>query len=190
MTSKPEVRRQGRERREALGEQAQAGFDARIVAHCRQELDWGRYANVMIFLPIEHRNEVDTWPLARWIWEQWPDVRIYVPRVVGSDIEAVQTTDDTAFAPGAYGVPEPLGGVVLGPKESLDLVLTPLLGFDLQGNRVGYGQGYFDRFFARYPKARRIGLGYECLMAPDGIAAGGHDVRLHEVITEERAYEF
>ncbi len=190
MVNKADVRQRGRERRAALGEAARFEFDARIVARCWKELDWEQYTSVMVFLPLEHQHEVDTWPLVRWVWGQWPNIRVYVPRVRGDDMEAVRITDDTAFAPGAYGVPEPVGGAVLGPKGRMDLVLTPLLGFDLKGRRVGYGRGYFDRFFGDYPAARRVGLGYEVLLVREGILTDDRDVNLQAVVTEERTYEF
>ncbi|GAC1369292.1 MAG: hypothetical protein NVSMB39_0980 [Candidatus Saccharimonadales bacterium] len=141
----------------------------------------------MLFLPIERQHEINLWPLVRWIWSEHPAVEVYVPRVDGDKIEAVRITPLTKVAGSAFGIPEPVDGDNLESREQLDLILTPLLGFDAAGHRVGYARGYFDRFFATQPMAERIGLGYECLYEPGGIAAEAHDVKLSAVITEDRA---
>jgi len=188
MQAKPNIRRQGREQREAMGPGARAELDGRIVTRCMEELDWGSYRRVMVFLPIERRHEINTWPLVEWIFQIWPSVNLYVPRVVGDELEAVRITPESKFSPDRWGIPEPEGGAGLATHDALDLVLTPLLGFDGHGQRVGYGRGYYDRFFSAHPTARRVGLGYECLLVENGIPAEPHDRPLHDVITEEQRY--
>ncbi len=190
MQAKSTIRRLGGERRETMGADARAELDRRIVTRCLGELNWAAYHHVMVFLPIERRHEIDTWPLVEQIFQVWPSVKLYTPTVVGDDLEAVRITPETKFSLNRWGIPEPESGVALTGRDDLDLVLTPLLGFDGHGQRVGYGRGYFDRFFASHPKARRVGLGYESLLVNEGILAEDHDVRLHAVITESRTYLF
>ena len=190
MQAKSTVRRLGREQREAMGADVRAEFDRRIATRCLDELDWAAYHNVMVFLPIERRHEINTWPLVEQIFQVWPSVKLYAPRVVGNEIEAVQISPESKYSPDRWGIPEPDGGVVLATRDDLDLVLAPLLGFDGHGQRVGYGRGYFDQFFAANPNARRVGLGYESLLLSEGILAEEHDVRLHAVITESQTYLF
>ena len=58
---------------------------------------------------------------------------------------------------GRFGVREPKGGVVCIPKEG-DLLLVPGLLFDGKKNRLGYGGGYYDTYFAKHKEGKRIGL--------------------------------
>ena len=68
--------------------------------------------------------------------------------------------------------------------EKLDLVLTPLVAFDSNGNRLGRGGGYYDRAFAQTNHPVLIGVAYSCQEMPQ-IAAQPWDVKLHGVVTEE-----
>ncbi len=190
MWPKARIRTRGLKLRTGLGSGRRAEFDDRIEAYCRDELAWQQFHCVMTFLPIEHHHEVDTWQLVRWIWYRWPEIELFVPRVVQGEIEAVQLKPGDELRTGAFGVPEPIAGKAIEVHAALDLILTPLLGFDELGGRVGYGGGFYDRFFGVHPEAQRVGLGYECLLVPGGIATEDHDVRLQEVITEERVHKF
>jgi 5-formyltetrahydrofolate cyclo-ligase len=186
MIHKSIIREQGKARRADLGMEVRREFDARIIARCQTELHWNDYERVMLFLPIERHHEIDLWPLVRWIWATWPAVEVYVPKVTGEMMEAVRITPLTKLSKNRFQIPEPVDGEALEPGELLDLILTPLLGFDAAGHRVGYGRGYFDWFFAAQPMAERVGLGYEFLSVAEGISAGNHDIKLQAVITEER----
>ena len=167
-----------------------ADMDRRLLEHVKECFDWAKFGSVMVFLPIERQHEVNTWPLVRWIWEKWPELEVYVPRMAAGELKAVQIGSETTFEENDWGVPEPVGGTALKADEALDLVITPLLGFDLAGNRVGYGGGYYDRFLAVHSSARRIGLGYESFRVGEGVAAEAHDAALQAVITEERIHTF
>lgn len=89
-----------------------------------------------------------------------------------------------AFAPGArmvrgrYNTRHP-EGAVLTP----DVLLIPLLAFDAQGHRLGYGGGYYDRTLNRLPRALRLG----CAFAAQQVAAvphAAHDLPMHAIATE------
>lgn len=73
--------------------------------------------------------------------------------------------------------------------KTLDVIVVPLVAFDLEGNRIGMGGGYYDRFLKRYPKAQKIGLAYE-FQKVDEIPAEPHDIRLNAVVTEKQTYTF
>lgn len=94
------------------------------------------------------------------------------------------------IAPNRYGIPEPACAPtdLLGP-EQLDLVLLPLLGFDRNGHRLGFGGGWYDRSFAflrereDVGKPVLVGVGY-ALQEVAPIAAQPWDVRLDYIATE------
>ena len=78
------------------------------------------------------------------------------------------------------GVPAPLP---LAETVIPDLILTPLLAFDLEGGRLGQGGGYYDRTFAALPDAIRVGFAYAGQRV-DQVPIEAHDIRLHGVLTE------
>jgi 5-formyltetrahydrofolate cyclo-ligase len=78
------------------------------------------------------------------------------------------------------------------PIEELDLVFVPLVGFDLQGNRLGMGGGYYDRTFSHLQDKKKpylIGLAYECQYVPE-VPEEPFDVPLDAVLTEDKLYTF
>lgn len=100
---------------------------------------------------------------------------------------------DTLY-PNRYNIPEPTtDSNNLRAASDLDLVLVPLVSFDLQGNRLGMGKGYYDRSFAfllENPKPNLphlVGLAYEIQKAP-ALPHADWDVPLHAIVTEETVY--
>lgn len=104
-------------------------------------------------------------------------------------------TAGAALRPNRYRIPEPVptAGAALAPVE-LDLVLAPLVAFDVRGQRLGMGGGFYDRSFAflkdaRTPHPALIGYAYEAQKVPE-LAAETWDVPLIGVVTEQRFYPF
>ncbi|MEK6777495.1 MAG: 5-formyltetrahydrofolate cyclo-ligase [bacterium] len=91
------------------------------------------------------------------------------------------------LVPGYMGIPEPRDGIFRDiPCEEVDLVLTPCVGYDEKGNRLGYGAGYYDRLFESMREdAIRIGLAFEVQIALD-IPSENHDVKIPIIVTEDR----
>lgn len=92
-----------------------------------------------------------------------------------------------------YRIPEPDTSVHF-PVEQLDLVIMPLVGFDLDGHRLGMGGGYFDRTFQfvqeqKYVKPFLLGLGYE-EQKINHIPIEPWDISLNGVLTEKQIYLF
>lgn len=83
--------------------------------------------------------------------------------------------------PGQWGLEQP--DIATAPEVAPDLFLAPLLGFDRRLHRLGQGAAYYDRAFARYPDAMRVGIAWhvqEVAIVPDD----PWDVPLHAVLTE------
>lgn len=91
------------------------------------------------------------------------------------------------LAPGTWGIMEPRADSLrpLLPEE-LDLVVVPGVAFDLKGNRLGYGGGFYDRFLPQTrPGAVWLALAFELQICPE-ISPGPHDCPVHLIVTEER----
>ncbi len=76
-----------------------------------------------------------------------------LPRVVGDGLEFVAWCEGQSFAPGAFGIPEPVEGEVVAFGDH-DAVLVPLIAFDGQCRRLGQGGGFYDRALASLPSGR------------------------------------
>lgn len=84
-----------------------------------------------------------------------------------------------------YGIEEPLSH----GDEPCEVVFAPLLAADGSGNRLGYGGGYYDRYFKSHPNALRVGLCYEAQLL-GGVPVEPDDCLLHAVVTEAGVHYF
>ena len=82
-----------------------------------------------------------------------------------------------------FGIPEPVSSKIFYP----DILLVPLVAFDNRLNRLGYGGGYYDRYFEKIEKIKKvikIGLGFS-FQKISSIPIYQHDKRLDFIITEK-----
>ena len=189
MMNKKEVRSHFRQLRDGLGPRERERLQDMLLIRF-QELRLPFLHTIHTYLPMHQLSEPDPDPLVRSLAFSNPGLRITVPRII-SDTEMVNVllTEDTVLNPNQYGISEPLEGEIVDPGQ-LDLIMVPLLGFDLQGNRAGYGKGYYDRFLAGCREsALKLGLSF---FAPvDRIEdTGAWDIPLDYCITPEKVYEF
>ena len=145
-----------------------------------------------IYLPLKHRQEVDTELFIQYLRDQLhPGLEITIPRTHLSDhtMEAVLIDAHIRYTQNSLQLTEPVNGEVIAP-EHLDIILLPLLAFDLSGNRIGYGKGFYDRFLAKCrPEVLKIGLSY--LPAVHHIDdVDNFDIPLDYCATPERLYAF
>ena len=111
---------------------------------------------------------------------------IYYPLCKGKgEMLALKPEADTVWSIGSFGISEPgeAGSSEAKPNE-LDLIICPLAAFDENGNRIGMGGGYYDRFLAKAKSADVIGVAFDC-QRQERILAQTHDVPLTKVITEK-----
>ncbi len=79
-----------------------------------------------------------------------------------------------------YGIEEPEAAEEVVP----DTVLVPLLAYDLQGHRLGYGGGYYDATLSALPQVQAIGCAYHWQLLAGNIPADPHDRKLKAVLTD------
>ena len=108
--------------------------------------------------------------------------RVLLPRVRGREMDAVEYTGQPLVR-GSFGIEEPVGEPYAG---SPDVCIVPLLAADERFFRLGYGGGYYDRYFAGAGRrSYKVGICYD-LQRIKTIPAEEHDVRLDAIVTEER----
>lgn len=136
------------------------------------------------FLPIKKNREVDTWRIIDRVHKEYPRVRIAVPKLNNqtAQLEHYYLEGPDQLENNMWEIPEPVRGVPT-PVEKVDAVLVPLLAFDRQGHRIGYGRGFYDRFLAGCrPDCRKIGLSFFDMEA-EIQDAHEKDVRLDLIVT-------
>ncbi|NLB69183.1 MAG: 5-formyltetrahydrofolate cyclo-ligase [Lentisphaerae bacterium] len=93
---------------------------------------------------------------------------------------------DSLLKPAKMGIPEPVEKKRI-PTSELDLILTPGLVFDLNGTRIGYGLGYYDRMLAdRRTDACLVGMTFEWQIFQKPLPRDYHDVPMHMLATPSR----
>lgn len=107
--------------------------------------------------------------------------RVCVPRVANGRMASVPLTDK--LVRGAFGIPQPPEG----EEETCEVALVPLLAADPWGNRLGYGGGYYDRYFAEHGKVLRAGLCFFGQIA-ESVPHGAGDVPLDALVTERGTF--
>jgi 5-formyltetrahydrofolate cyclo-ligase len=140
-------------------------------------------STIMMFLSLPH--EVDTSEAILHAWQLGKAVS--VPKISWQQrhMIAVQINSlETGFSTAASGLKNPISGLPV-PFEEIDLVVTPGLGFDKKGNRLGRGAAYYDRFFANEElKADRCGFGF-AEQYIDDIPVSEHDEPVEILVTDE-----
>lgn len=118
------------------------------------------------------------------------DKKIVVPYVDEKDLKLSQIQDlQSDLEIGNFGVLEPKKESRKDfPVKEVDLILIPGLAFDKEGNRLGYGKGYFDRLLKKASKKSTfLGLAFD-FQITNHVPAGNRDIPVNEVITEEGLY--
>lgn len=115
------------------------------------------------------------------------------PRV-DSDTKTLRffpVNDLAELTPGSYRIPEPNGRSEEKNPAAFGVLFVPGVVFDLNGNRLGYGQGYYDRMLAPIKERKnKVGLAFESQIVPRiPIPRGSQDVRMDWMITEKRSWE-
>ncbi len=112
-------------------------------------------------------------------------VRVVVPIIEREtcSLRLSYLPDPAVLSPSTFNVPEPIGHELPARPEDVQAVVIPMLAFDAEGNRLGYGAGYYDRFLCRYPHLQKIGIAFSCQRA-ESIPADDNDVKMDYIVTE------
>jgi 5-formyltetrahydrofolate cyclo-ligase len=189
--TKSELRQVFLERRKALSPAIRTEKGRRIAELFFTITDLSKVKLLHTFIPLENRSEVDTSLIFHEVFSRSPEIKIAVPRVnpETGELESMGYNAETELCENAWGIREPVGGELVD-AQTIDLVLVPLLCFDEDGHRVGYGKGYYDRFLKSCrPDCLKIGLSFfRPVDRIDDIHSG--DVSLDRCITPERVYRW
>lgn len=144
---------------------------------------------ISTFIRIPKFHEIDTSMIYMRLWRDAPEITVTAPKIdhKTAEIESFVFTQETDLAEGRWGIREPVSKVVAAPIE-IDLVIVPMLCFDADGHRVGYGKGFYDRFMHKLrPDCQKVGVSYwppvsEKIPTHDG------DISLDLCLTPDETY--
>ena len=191
--TKAESRRRLRSLRVALGEAQQARAAAQLATRVVTLSHFRSSRRVACYLPND--GEIDPRPLINRIWRMRK--RCYLPvlsRLSHDRLWFAPVTRKTRFRPNRYGIPEPLTSARTWVRaQELDLVLMPLVGFDVLGNRLGMGGGFYDKSLAYlrdrhcWTRPKLVGLAYD-FQKVDALTPEPWDIPLYAIATDQAIY--
>lgn len=144
---------------------------------------------VALFLPIISKKEVNTYSLIDHLEKH--EVKWCIPstNLKTWELTFFSISDDSGIQPNRIGIPEAVNGQVI-PALEIDVCITPLLAHDLNGFRIGYGKGCYDRFFLTCNQ-NLIKIGITTFDQPiKEVEIDDLDVRLNYCVTPFNIYEF
>ncbi len=122
------------------------------------------------------RDELDPRPLMAALAAR--GFRLALPRIADPGLDFHLWHPGEPLEAGAFGTRAPRAAA---PPACPELILAPLLAFDAAGGRLGFGGGYYDRAFAAFPSARRLGLAY-AFQRVATVPGQAHDIALEAVL--------
>ena len=142
-----------------------------------------------IFLSIIEHKEVNTDYLLNILSGKDKHIVISKSNFTTREMSHVLLTDNTKIKKNKWHIPEPINGIPIA-SQHIDVVFVPLLAFDLNGHRVGYGKGFYDRFLKNC-KADTLKIGVSFFEAETQISdILESDITLDYCITPEKIYRF
>lgn len=190
--NKAALRKIYQEKRQALSGKDIENLSQQVCHLFFREANLQTVRYLHVFLPIARHNELNTWPIIRRLQGEHPSIGIVISRTNWQEkrMEHVHLNEATILQENKWGIPEPVAGPAC-PVQHIDLVLLPLLAFDLEGHRLGYGAGFYDRFLAECaPDTAKIGLSLFPPLSTPIRDVGEHDIPLDACFTPEQVYYF
>ena len=142
-----------------------------------------------LFLTIEEQKEINTEYILQILAGKDKEIVISKCEFATLGMTHFLLTDNTKIKKNSYNVPEPVDGLEV-PDAKIDVVFVPLLAYDKQGNRVGYGKGFYDNFLSKCkPETIKIGLSF---FTPEEKIddVSENDVKLDFCVTPDGIFKF
>ena len=179
-----------KQKRKELSQEERVNADDLMLIQF-QKMDFPHIHYLLSYWPIEENNEPNTHLFKDELSFRNPSLKLLYPKsdFENIEMEAIEVNVDTAFEKNARNIHEPMDGTVTEPVL-LDMIFVPLLIFDKKGYRVGYGQGFYDKFLRRC-RQDCLKLGF-CYFEPVATIEGTRefDVPLNFCITPNSIYVF
>lgn len=197
-SSRQALRKLIREKRNSLNNNEQEIASIKLLSQLTNIEKIQQAKHIAIYLAND--SELDALPFIQWCWQNKKSV--YLPVIhpfCSGQLLFLKYDKSTKMQKNQYGINEPkLDVTAIKLVNELDIIFTPLVAFDQQGNRLGMGGGFYDRTLARWyqnfqtspsTKPYPIGLAHDCQRVSD-IPCELWDIPLPEIITPSHRYNF
>jgi 5,10-methenyltetrahydrofolate synthetase len=111
--------------------------------------------------------------------------KVACPKIEDGEIEFYYINGLEDLLHGSFGIPEPIGEQLAMDENAL--VVVPGIAFDYGKQRIGYGKGYYDKYLAKYPWYKTIGLAFQ-IQIMDSLPSESFDIALELIATEEGVF--
>lgn len=175
-------------KRVAQSAQAIESSSKRVCQQLQQLLQSLKPRNLALYAAIE--GEID--PLCPEIVNN-PSYACYLPKMVNQQLQFFNWQPHEALVAGSFGIAEPNSSLCIDCTD-LDVVILPLIGFDLNGHRLGRGAGHYDcafeflRHSPRHTKPYLVGVAYHWQQLAEPLAHDEWDVPLNAVVTDQQIF--
>ncbi|MGM0501707.1 MAG: 5-formyltetrahydrofolate cyclo-ligase, partial [Bacillota bacterium] len=143
-----------------------------------------------ILIYINFKNEVKTKKIIKQMLKENKRVIVPITDQAEKRLYLSELKDfNQELSSGAYGILEPKEEYrrFVAPQE-LDLIILPGVAFDQQGNRIGYGGGYYDRLLTAVPHVKTIALAFTEQII-DKVKTSVYDQKVEQIITDKRVVD-
>ena len=183
MTTKKELRSGMLKQRRAMDPAEVREKSERICENVRTTAAYRQAETICVYMPINNEAEADLLigPAAA------DGKKAFIPKVIGDEMIFNAYDPDLIREEGAFHIRESASDQVLEPDEKT-LIIMPGSVFDLQGHRIGYGGGYYDKYLACHPQCRTIGVCFDFQIV-DQLPAEDHDICPQLIVSEDRIIE-
>ena len=175
--NKKEARILIKERRRNLSQEYINLASDKIFEKLLQNEDFKNAKTIMSYM--DFKNEVKTDRINNFVKDSGKI--LVLPKVIDKETMIV-IEDKNQYIVSLFGNKEPDGEEY---KGNIDLIITPGVAFDRNKNRVGFGRGYYDRFFVKHPNAKKIAIAFEEQIIEEGIETDTYDKKVNILITEK-----
>ncbi len=182
-----------RQLRQQLSREEQRQAAKQLMQQCQSLPEIAASQHIALYLAND--GEIDTMPLISWLWQQGKQVYLPVLHPFSEGhLLFLHFDANTPMTANKFRIQEPkLDQTKVKPVNQLDLVFTPLVGFDSQGHRLGMGGGYYDRTFANWFATgigpTPIGLAHNCQHV-EQLPTENWDVPLPKIVTPQRIWQW
>ncbi len=153
---KAALRQQIRQKKRAMTDAQIQAASARLGELFAASVQYRQASTIYGYLP--YNQEVRTMPMLERALRDGK--RVAVPKIYGTEMKFIYLSDLTQVEKGYAGILEPIADGPLA-DDSIALVLMPGLAFTKNGDRMGYGGGFYDKFLASEPQHPTVALCYD-----------------------------
>ena len=193
VSTRQHIRTDIRRLRRAIPHSKQVMFAQQLLQQYQSLSELTDAKRIALYLSAD--GELSTHPLIEWLWQQ--GIEVYLPVIhpfSEGQLLFLRYTPTTPLIHNQYNILEPqLDQRTICPVRQLDVIFTPLVAFDEQGNRLGMGGGYYDRTLAPWQDNRRgpqaIGLAHNCQKVA-AVPSESWDIPLRTIMTPDRIWRW